>query len=487
MTQPVRFLLGGRVETVEIADPTQTVLQWLRANRRVGTKEGCAEGDCGACTVVVGELADGEAGATIRYRAINSCIQFMPTLDGKQLITVEDLKQPDGRLHPVQQAMVDEHGSQCGFCTPGFVMSLFALFHETGPPPDDTRIHDAIAGNLCRCTGYRPIVAAARRCTAGDRHDRFGEAEAEAIAWLRNLRRDHGLATTGDGKRLIAPTTIAGLAEALAEHPDAVLLAGGTDVGLWVTKEQRRLDPVIYLGDIAELKRVEETPTHLEVGAGATYSDILPLLARHFPSFAEMVRVLGSVQIRNAGTMGGNIANGSPIGDTMPALIALGATVVLNRGGEHREIALEDYYIDYKRTALQPGEFVERIRVPIDVEDRLFATYKVSKRYEQDISAVCAGFAVTLDGGRVARFRAGYGGVAAVPKRAHHLERALIGGPWSLDSVTAALPALDRDFQPITDMRAGKDYRRHVARNLMLKFYLETTEGAGAPRLSRHG
>ena len=482
MTGSIRFVMGGEVVTVDGFDPMTTVLQWLRANGRTGTKEGCAEGDCGACTVAVGELVDGR----VRYRAVNACIQFLPTLDGKQLVTVEDLKETDGALHPVQQAMVDCHGSQCGFCTPGFVMSLFALFRGS-EAPDRAETCDALAGNLCRCTGYQPILEAAERMYDGGRDDRFSASEAETAALLRSIRRRDMLDMTAAGTRCLAPHNKAALAQVLANHPDAWLLAGGTDVGLWVTKQHRRPEAMIVLGSVADLGGIAEADGVLEIGAGAAYTDVLPAIGRHYPGFATLVRRLGSVQIRNAGTMGGNVANGSPIGDSMPALIAFGCEVVLESAAGSRTLPLEDFYLDYRKTALAPGEFVAALRLPLPKADAHYATYKVSKRFDQDISAVAAGFAVTLDGERATELRAAYGGMAGIPKRAEHLEQALAGKPWTLEAVTAALPALDKDFQPMTDMRASSGYRALVARNLLLRFYLETTGQADLLSEVAHG
>jgi xanthine dehydrogenase small subunit len=348
MAEGIRFLLGNEHRELRDIDPTMTVLNYLRlVERRCGTKEGCAEGDCGACTVVLGE----PAGGRIRYRAVNACIQFLPTLDGKQLITVEQLRDDDGRLHPVQQAMVDAHGSQCGFCTPGFVMSLFALFHER-TRPDRGQINDALAGNLCRCTGYGPIVTAAENMYGSPRRDQFTAAQAATLAALGRLQDGETATVSGDSRRFFAPTRLDELARLVGERPTATLLAGGTDVGLWVTKQHRPLDPVIYIGNVVELQRIDITAANIEIGAAVTYADLYELIDRHYPDFGELVRRLGSTQIRNAGTMGGNVANGSPIGDSPPPLIALGATLVLRSAAGRREMPLEDYFIAYgKQTA----------------------------------------------------------------------------------------------------------------------------------------
>jgi len=479
MQNAITFLDGFEPRTLCDVDPTLTVLDYLRTVlRRCGTKEGCAEGDCGACTVVLGEAHGGR----MRYRAVNACILFTPVLDGKQLITVEHLKSGAG-MHPAQQAMVDCHGSQCGFCTPGFVMSLFALFHSE-PAPGRARIDDVLAGNLCRCTGYRPIVDAAARMYALPGGDVFAEGEAETVARLHELRRDEPLALSYQGRRYFAPCTADQLAALLEEHPRATLLAGGTDVGLWVTKQHRTLETLIYTGGISELARVQRIDGHLEIGAAATYTQAMASLGALYPDMGEVLRRLGSVQIRNSGTLGGNIGNASPIGDSMPLLIALDASVVLRRGAKRREMALEDFFAGYRKTALTPGEFIECVRVPVDVPGRRFRAYKISKRFDQDISAVCAAFALRLEGGRVRDIRIGLGGVAATPVRARHTEAALRGRPWTEATVAAALPAIALDCSPLTDLRASREYRLRVARNLLRKFHLETTRPAAATRVT---
>jgi len=480
MGKGIKFLLGNERREIEGIDPTMTVLNYLRlAERRCGTKEGCAEGDCGACTVVLGELDGGK----VSYRAVNSCIQFMPTLDGKQLLTVEDLQAPDGTLHPVQQAMVDNHGSQCGFCTPGFVMALFALFHD-GSAIDRQRIDDALAGNLCRCTGYGPIIAAAKQMRGKDARDRFSANSAATAAKLGELQQKDTVEIAGeDGRRCFTPRSADALAALLLEHPGATLLAGGTDIGLWVTKLHRRLDPVIYLGEVEELQQLSIGESAIEIGAGVTYARLLPVLAKEYPDFGELLRRLGSGQIRAAGTMGGNVANGSPIGDSPPALIALGARLVLRRDGGRRDIALEDFFIEYGKQDRRPAEFVEKILLPRRDKNRLFHCYKISKRFDQDITASLGAFNLKLEKGRVANIRICFGGMAATPKRARHCEAALNGKPWNRETIAAGQAALRQDYTPISDMRASRTYRSMVAENLLLKFFHETSEPAAATRV----
>ncbi len=480
---PIRFLLGDAPREIAEIDPTMTVLDYLRGVERLcGTKEGCAEGDCGACTVVLAE----PSGDRLRYRAVNSCIQFVPSLHGKQLLAVEHLAEAGGRLHPCQQQLVDSHGSQCGFCTPGFVMTLFALCHGDAPPDRDG-IAEALAGNLCRCTGYGPIIEAAMRLGAAPVDDRFTAAAAETLETLRSLRGTAAIAVAGAGSRYFAPRSADALAALLLAEPAATLLAGGTDVGLWVTKQHKRLDAVIYLGDVADLQQVRVAEGMLEIGAAVPYADLLPQLERHWPDFGALVRRLGAVQVRNVGTMGGNIANGSPIGDGPPALIALGARLVLRRGDRRREIPLEDFFIAYGRQDRAPGEFVERIRLPLPQPGWRFFAYKISKRFDQDITACLGAFHVRIEDGRCRDLRLCFGGMAATPKRAIRAEDALRGEAWSPVAIERAAAALAADFQPIDDMRASAAYRLRVAQNLLRKLYVELTAPEAETRVGRGG
>lgn len=475
----VRFLLDGELHELVNPDPTATVLDYLRYEMaRTGTKEGCAEGDCGACTVVIGEVI----GEEMQYRAVNACILFLPTLDGKELITVESLKAKDGTLHPVQQALVDTHGSQCGFCTPGFVMSLYALY-QNGDKVNRATANDALAGNLCRCTGYGPILDAADKMQE-IRLPIDHKALKDRIDHLNALKRHETLElnakskVTGREKKYFAPVTIEALAGLVAAYPDATILAGGTDVGLWVTKMHRELDVVIYIGAVEELRRITETEDAIVIGAGVTVSDGMGVLAEHFPDMGELFRRYASVQIRNSATLGGNIANGSPIGDSMPALIAAGAQLVLRSSEQERIMPLEDYFIDYGKQDKQPGEFVEKIIVPKPPETLRYRSYKLSKRFDQDISAVCACFGITVTDGTVECARIAFGGMAATPKRAAAAEAALVGKPWTTDSIEAAMTAMEQDYAPITDMRASADYRMMAAKNLLKKAFVEMSEQA---------
>ncbi len=443
----IRFLLNG--EAVEWdGPPTRTLLDWLREERGLtGTKEGCNEGDCGACTVMVTEEGGGA-------KPLNACILFMPQLHGRAVRTVEGIAGPGGQMHPVQEAMVALHGSQCGFCTPGFIVSM-ATAHLNG----DTGHDDALAGNLCRCTGYAPIVRAAEAAASEPVPD-----------WMRDAPGKAGLAPP------YVPESADALAEWYVENPDGVLIAGATDVGLWVTKSLRDLPKVAFLNGCADLRGVTREGETLRIGAMTTMTEVLAGVRKAHPSYAELIRRYGSVQVRSAATIGGNIANGSPIGDNPPALIALGATLHLRRGAERREMPLEAFFLDYGKQDRQPGEFVEAVTLPAEAPS--LRCYKLSKRFDQDISAVCGCFNVTVTDGVVAEARIAFGGMAGVPKRAAAVEAALVGQPWSEETVEAALPAFGEDFTPMSDMRASADYRLETARNMLTRYYHDL---AGAP------
>jgi xanthine dehydrogenase small subunit len=484
MHAPLRFLVNGDPVTVSGVPPQTTLLEYLREQRALcGTKEGCAEGDCGACTVVLAE----SDGSRVAWKPVNACIRLLPSVAGKAVFTVESLQGTNGTLHPVQQALVDHHGSQCGFCTPGFTMSLFGLFKNTCRP-STAAIEDALSGNLCRCTGYRPIVAAAhamydapplsdwRACGAAEDGSRTTTAdEAQLAASIASLAETETLAYESHGRRWWSPRTVDALAALLVEHPDARVVAGATDVGLWITKHHRDVGDIVYTGDVEKLRAVRDTSSHLRIGAAATLTDAFDALDASWPELHEAWARFASVPIRNSGTLGGNVANGSPIGDSMPALIALGATVVLRRGDATREMDLADLYLAYQKTAMQPGEFVVEIRVPARRKELILRAYKVSKRYDQDISAVFACFALHVEDGTIASARIGCGGVAPVPKRAAATEAALVGQPWNEATADAAVREISREFSPIDDMRASAAYRRAALGNLVRRFFLETS------------
>ena len=464
MGDAIRFLLGDAERSLRGVSPTMTILDYLRrVERRTGTKEGCAEGDCGACTVLLSE-PDGAGG--IRHRAINSCIRFVPSLHGRQLTTVEDLKAADGTLHPVQQALVDHHGSQCGFCTPGFVMQIHAGRRE-GTLTGRQAAKDWLAGNLCRCTGYGPIVdAALAAAEAPDGSSGEDAALAERLASIA----DGALAYAHGGQTYHAPRTADDLAALYAAAPDAILVAGATDVGLWVTKQLRHLPTLIDVAGVAELAVIGDTADELRIGASVSHRDATSALAALHPDLGELMRRFASIQIRNAGTVGGNIANGSPIGDLPPALIALGARLHLRQGDERRELPLEDFFIAYGRQDRRPGEFVEAVTVPKLGPQSHFGCFKISKRFDQDISAVMGAFRLRFDDDVVDGARIAFGGMAATPKRAPAAEAALVGRPFDRAAVEDACAALAGDFSPITDMRASDSYRQKVAANLLRRF-----------------
>ena len=492
-SQPIRFFHRGTVVEVSGVHPTLSVLDWLREHARcTGTKEGCNEGDCGACTVVVGELPEHtdhpeDHVRGLSLRSVNACLQFLPTLHGKALFTVEDLKpMAGGALHPVQRAMVECHGSQCGFCTPGFVMSLYTQYEQhrvADDRPSRQQIADGLSGNLCRCTGYRPIV------DAGERMFDLPSVQldtAPVIAALRSLQRAetfsyravnrHRMSDSGEPRtdHFHAPTTLTDLAALRLANPAARLLAGSTDIGLWVTKQFRDLGDIVYVGNVAELKRIEVRGDELHIGAGVSLETAWRALAERWPGVAEVGLRFAGPPVRHAGTLGGNVANGSPIGDAAPVLMALDAQIELRRGDTLRRLPLQYFYTDYQRNLMQPGEFVQALAVPLASMRRQVRAYKISKRFDCDISALCAAFAIELDGDTVGSVRLACGGMAAIVKRAAAAEAALVGRAWNAAAVQAAQRAMAHDFQPLSDLRASAGYRLQVAQNLLQRFWLET-------------
>ena len=471
----ISFRHKGRTVALSGFPPDRTLLDWLREEAGAkGTKEGCAEGDCGACTVVLCR----PRGGALTYEPVNACILLLGQIDGAELLTVEDLAEGE-TLHPVQQAMVDFHGSQCGFCTPGIVMSLFAHYHR-GEPASRESVNEALAGNLCRCTGYRPIVDAALSVIDGAPKDRFATEAPTRLAALETLPGADLF--VGDAASFFAaPASEASLSALYGEHPDAVLLGGATDVGLWVTKRLQRLPKIIWLGRIADFERIDVKADGLTIAAGANLADATPALAALHPDLGLLMSRFGSAQVRASGTVGGNIANGSPIGDLAPALIALGGRVELRQGAVSRELPLEAFFLGYGKQDRLPSEYVRALHVPRLQPRQAYRAYKVSKRFDEDISAVMGAFRFDLDGRRVASARVAYGGMAATPKRASACEAALAGVDLDDPATWApAVAAIAKDFQPLTDMRATAGYRSEVAANLVKRALTEVAD-LGAP------
>ena len=448
----IRFTLNGTPHDVGDVSPTTTMLDYVRGSLHMtGTKEGCAEGDCGACTVV--RIVDG------RFEAVNACLMQIGQADGLEILTVEGLEAVNGgKLTPVQDAMASGDGTQCGFCTPGFIGALFAL-EQSGEVVSDDVIHDALAGNLCRCTGYRPIIEAARAVCGS------------IVDYTPNPPVARSSEHAAGDQIFHAPETLAELTRLRAQYPDAMLLSGGTDLGLSVSKDRVRPAVVIHTAHVAELQRIDDTDDALVLGAAVSYTNALPNIERLYPSFAEMIRRIGSRQIRNLGTIGGNIGNASPIGDTPPCLIALDASLTLVSLDGEREIAVEDFFLDYRKTDLRPGEVIRSIRIPKLTGAQSFRTYKVSKRYDQDISAVIGAYRLTMDGDAVTEARIAYGGMAATPKRAPAMEAALTGAVWSEETASRAGLKAAEDFSPLSDHRATAEYRALVAANLCTRLY----------------
>lgn len=465
----IRFLINKDLIELDDTRADLTLLQFLREHRKLtGTKEGCAAGDCGACTIVLGEVNND--GSALHYRTVNSCITLMSAVHGKQLIAVEHLAD-EGTLHPVQQALLDYHGSQCGFCTPGFVMSMFALYHNATAPTRDDVLH-ALSGNLCRCTGYRPIIEAALASCQGEAADHFAKTASNTLAKLKDIQDNAGTAIGSSG--VIMPTSREELANAIHGYPAAPLVAGSTDFGLSITQQLKNVEKVISLSAMDSLKKCTKTEQALIIGAGAPLNDIASPLLSAFPQLAELITRFASLPIRNQATLGGNIANASPIGDMPPALLALGASLHLDNGQQVRVIPLKGFFTGYRQTQLEKGEWISAIEIPLLSKDNNVAAYKISKRMEDDISAVCAVFNLTLVDGVVTSLQTGFGGVAATPETCPTLEGALIGKQWqSADCLHLGKQMLKDAFNPIDDVRASAAYRNQVLSNLWHRFWLE--------------
>ncbi|WP_299017703.1 xanthine dehydrogenase small subunit [uncultured Photobacterium sp.] len=480
----IKFLLNHKLREEEKLSPNMTVLNYLRTKaNKTGSKEGCGSGNCGTCTVVLAELANGQ----LRYRTVNACLVFVSTLHGKQLITVEGLKEQEGSLHPVQQALVDFHGSQCGFCTPGIIMSMFAL-RKNAPQPSRQDVIAALAGNLCRCTGYRPILDAALSLGAlAPFKDHFDEQMLATIDTLNSIRNEPGSLQL-DNLSAFIPTSTDELAKLLLMYPPATIVAGGTDLALEVTQLHNEIETLIDISHVTDMKKVSETDEHIIIGANVPLSDCYNILSQYYPDFGEMLDRFASLQIRNQGTLGGNIANASPIGDTPPLLLALGAHITLRRGNESRTRPIEQTFLSYKKTAILPSEFIVKISIPKPANhNKFFRAYKISKRLGDDISTVCGGFNIGIENGMVTSARIAFGGMADIPKRARHCEKSLVGNSWSLETINNAMAALDSDFVPISDLRASAAYRRQTAANMLYRFFIEQQNPQTETRVTTYG
>ena len=462
----IKFILNDKIQEIHNPDPNETILNYIRLRlKKTGTKEGCAEGGCGACTIVIGELKKNN----IIYKAINSCIAFTPSLEGKQLLVIEDLMLKNGSLHPVQSAMVNYHGSQCGFCTPGFVMSLFSMY-KNNTSYDEKTIEESISGNLCRCTGYRSIIDAAKSLN-NSKSDQFKKNKRKTIALLKKIR-PKSIFIHNSNIKYFAPRTVKDLKKIIKKYPNLNFLSGGTDMSLIVTKQKKDLENIIYLNSIDELNYIKENDEYIEVGAITPLIKFELFIKKYYSDFNIILKRYGSVQIRNVATIAGNIATASPIGDSLPLLLSLDASIVLESFDKKIILPLKNFFISYRKTRLKKGQFISSIRIPI-FKKNIFKAYKISKRIDDDISSVCASFNLAIINKKIRNIKIAYGGMAATPKRAFYCEKILLNSNFSEDIILKAQKSLEKDFQPIDDMRASKDYRVEIAKNLLTKCFAE--------------
>jgi len=463
----IKFVWNNKIFKIDNPDPNETLLNFIRLKiKKTGTKEGCAEGGCGACTVVLAELKKNN----LTYKAINACISFVTILQGKQLIIVEDLLNSKGSLHPVQKAMVDYHGSQCGFCTPGFVMSLFAMQKNYSSYTEEN-IKDSISGNLCRCTGYRPIVDAAKSLNNKNRSDKFVKSKKKIISLLKKIKPEN-ISIKNRNKKYFAPRTITELKKIIKDYPNSIFLSGGTDLSLIVTKERKDIDNIISLNSINELNFIEEKKEHIVVGAAISLREFEIFIKKYYPDFTAILKRYGSVQIRNVATIAGNIATASPIGDTLPLLLSLDAKVVLQSLNKKTILPLKNFFVNYRKTKLKKKQFIHSIIIPV-LKKNIFKAYKISKRIDDDISSVCASFSLEIKNNKIKNIKIAYGGMASIPKRAINCEKILINKNISEENIEKAKKILEKDFKPINDMRASKNYRMEIAKNLLMKCFIE--------------
>ncbi len=463
----IEFVYQNKIFEVKNSDPNEILLNYIRTKlKKIGSKNGCSEGGCGACTVVLGELKNN----AINYKAINSCITFLPTLQGKQLILVEDLISKDGSLHPVQQAMVNYHGSQCGICTPGFVMSLFSMFKKNSKFKDHA-IKDSISGNLCRCTGYQPIIKAAKSLRNKNKIDQFTRNKKNTINLLKKIN-NKSIVIYNKNKKYFAPRYLQELKKILKKNTDVNFLSGGTDLSLSVTKERKDINSIIYMNSIRELNYIKNNNKYIEVGASTPLIELETYIKKYYPDFTKILKRYGSPQIRNVATVAGNIATASPIGDCLPLLLSLNAQIVLQDIKKTKILFLDNFFLSYRKTNLKKGQFIHSIRIPL-FKNNIFKSYKVSKRFDDDISSVCAAFNIEIIKNKIQRVRIAYGGMAATPKRAIYCEKILLNSSVTDEIIDKAKKALEKDFQPISDMRASRMYRMEVAKNLLEKCFVE--------------
>ena len=463
----IKFINKNNIIEIKNPNPNETLLNYIRNElKKTGTKESCAEGGCGACTVVLGELKNNK----INYFAVNSCIMLLPTLHGKQLILVEDLISKDGSLHPVQQAMVNFHGSQCGFCTPGFVMSLFSMYKNYSKYNDDL-VKNSISGNLCRCTGYQPIIKAAKSLNNKNNFDHFSKDKTNTIALLKKIKKE-SIVIYSKGKKYFAPRYLTELKKILKKNNEAHLLGGGTDLSLLVTKERKEINSIIYMNSIDELNYIKNNKKYIEIGASTSLTEFETYIEKYYPDFATILKRYGSVQIRNVATISGNISTASPIGDTLPLLLSLDAKVVLQGLGKIKVLPLNEFFISYRKTKLKRGQFIQSIRIPLFPKN-IFKAFKVSKRIDDDISSVCASFNLNIQNKKIKSIKIAYGGMAATPKRAIKCEKIMLNSLMTEQNIDRAKKALEKDFTPLSDVRASKQYRMEVAKNLLEKCFLE--------------
>ena len=466
VSDTIQFIFNNRIFKIKNPDPNQTILNYIRNDlKKTGTKEGCAEGGCGACTIVLGELNKNK----IVYKAINACISFLPILNGKQLILVEDLSNANG-FHPVQEALIKFHGSQCGFCTPGFTMSLFSM-HKNNKSINNEVVDEALSGNLCRCTGYRPIIDAAKSLNNKNDQDHFKLKQNKTIKLLKKIKIID-IEINNGGKKFFAPKTITNLKKILRKYPDAKILSGGTDLSLEVTKFRKEIKTIISLNSVEKLNFIKKNKKLLEIGATTSLYEFQNYIKKYFKDFHDILKRYGSLQIRNVGTIAGNIATASPIGDTLPMLLTLDAKIVIQGKKQRKNYLLSDFFISYRKTKLKKGEFIYSIKIPIN-KDNIFKAYKISKRFDDDISSVCGSFSFLIKKNKITKVSIAYGGMSEIPKRASAMEKKLINSEFSENSFSKAVNLINKDFSPLDDMRASSHYRLAVAKNLLLKAFYE--------------